>query len=243
MAKTNIGWCDEAINPIRAKFFGRVGHYCEKVSSGCANCYASDMQKRFIMPAFPPASSPIHGMEIIVAKDLLRALERKRKPSRIFLCSMTDLMGHWVTDEMIADILYVCENTPHTFLVLTKRAERLRNFSWPSNFQVGVSVENQAAANHRMDDLLACDAKKKWASYEPALGRVMLHRWLSHLSWVVAGGESGWNHRPAEVEWFEDVESQCDFAGVPFYMKQDSGPRPERQGRIPLELWQRKDVV
>jgi protein gp37 len=55
MGKTSIEWCDHSINPIRARDrqTGACGHYCEMISSGCARCYSSRMQKRFKMPAFP----------------------------------------------------------------------------------------------------------------------------------------------------------------------------------------------
>ena len=77
-AMNSIGWCDFTINPIRARLRGAnavagagagavdaarasskggygsgVGHYCEKISAGCANCYASTSQPRFGMPQFP----------------------------------------------------------------------------------------------------------------------------------------------------------------------------------------------
>ena len=37
-----------------------------------------------------------------------------------------------------------------------------------------------------------------------------------------------------------DVCYQCVHAGVPFYFKQDSGPRPGMQGSAPDELWSYK---
>lgn len=58
MGKTTIEWCDHSVNPIRATVPSNgplgtgVGHYCEKISPGCANCYASALQRRFRMPEF-----------------------------------------------------------------------------------------------------------------------------------------------------------------------------------------------
>ena len=46
MNRTSIEWCTHTVNPIRFrnKETGKVGHYCEKISPGCKNCYASRMQ-------------------------------------------------------------------------------------------------------------------------------------------------------------------------------------------------------
>jgi protein gp37 len=41
--------------------------------------------------------------------------------------------------------------------------------------------------------------------------------------------------------WAEALRGECARAGIPFYMKQDSGPRPDRQGHIPLDLWAIKE--
>jgi len=59
---------------------------------------------------------------------------------------------------------------------------------------------------------------------------------------VIVGGESGAGHRPMEVAWAQSIVGQCDAAGVPVYVKQDSHRYPGRQGRIPDALWTRKQV-
>lgn len=61
------------------------------------------------------------------------------------------------------------------------------------------------------------------------------------IDWVIAGGESGPKHRQADVAWFEALHEQCSAAGVPFFMKQDSGSRAGKQGRIPDGLWDVKE--
>lgn len=62
------------------------------------------------------------------------------------------------------------------------------------------------------------------------------------LDWVIAGGESGADRRPSEVGWQQSLADQCAAAGVPFYEKQDTAFRAGQQGRIPAELWARKEV-
>lgn len=43
------------------------------------------------------------------------------------------------------------------------------------------------------------------------------------LSWVITGGESGANYRPADPDWFRSLRDQCENAGVPFLFKQWEG--------------------
>jgi hypothetical protein len=42
------------------------------------------------------------------------------------------------------------------------------------------------------------------------------------------------------LTWLEDTVKQCQDANVALFVKQDSGPTPGQQGRIPNELWVRQ---
>lgn len=112
------------------------------------------------------------------------------------------------------------------------------------NVWCGVSAENQHWADIRIPSLLATPAAVRFVSCEPLLGPIDLHlprvRVPSHVQgirWVIVGAESGPGHRPMDIVWLESIVSQCRDAGVPVYVKQDSGPRAGQQGRIPDELW------
>ncbi len=61
------------------------------------------------------------------------------------------------------------------------------------------------------------------------------------LDWVVVGGESGAGHRPADPAWIDSIVSQCTAVGVPVFVKQDSGPKPGKQGRLSDATWARKE--
>lgn len=132
---------------------------------------------------------------------------------------------------------------------------------WPLiNVWLGVSVEDQAAADQRIPLLLQCPAAVRWISAEPLLGPLNF-RWapyahqatgqtyreylgrtgsvneyeaLRKLNWVVAGGESGPGARPMHPDWARSLRDQCAAAGVPFLFKQwgEWGPihAPLREG-------------
>ncbi len=121
---------------------------------------------------------------------------------------------------------------------------------WPLlNVWLGVSVEDQAAADERIPWLLDTPAAVRFLSCEPLLGPVALTSlacWRSRdgldggesweqepvvpghmdgLHWVIAGGESGRHARPMDLAWARSLRDQCAAAGVPFFMKQ-LGSRP-----------------
>jgi len=119
------------------------------------------------------------------------------------------------------------------------------SWGWPlPNVHLGVSVEDQKAADLRLPALERTPATVRFISAEPLLGPVNLDRYLFQdragrpsISWVIVGGESGAGARPMELDWVRSLVTQCQNAAVPVFVKQDSGPRPGMQGRIPDELW------
>lgn len=130
MGKTPIEWTDFSINPIRARhrITGAVGHYCEKITAGCKNCYASRLQSRFRMPAFNEQRGD-DNIEVFLDESKLEEVLRRKKPTKYFWCDMTDMFGAWVPDEMIDKCFAVMALTPwHTHQVLTKRPERMREY-------------------------------------------------------------------------------------------------------------------
>lgn len=116
---------------------------------------------------------------------------------------------------------------------------------------LGVSVENQAAADERIPELLRTPAAVRFLSCEPLLGAVDISAWMqacrcggyfsrSHnpsrgcprhevgkrdhqLSWVIAGCESGPGARPCDVAWLRSLRDQCAAAGVHYFLKQAKG--------------------
>jgi protein gp37 len=110
---------------------------------------------------------------------------------------------------------------------------RPKSFEWPlENVQLGVTVENQRAAMARIPLLLKCPASVRFLSCEPLLHPLIIghggyeetNRWTwlndGGLHYVVVGGESGPNARPMHPGWAYSIMCQCQYANVPFFMKQ-----------------------
>jgi protein gp37 len=131
------------------------------------------------------------------------------------------------------------------------------NGAWPlPSVWLGVSVETQKWADLRIPLLHETPAAHRFLSCEPLLGRIELGRhlrcpacaesgWTGRcdrgVEWVIVGGESGPGYRPMDLEWLRLIAVRCDQEGVPVHVKQDSGLRPGRRGRIG-DLWDRKAV-
>jgi protein gp37 len=136
--KTSIEWTDESVNPILARRRDDVqsassvhyqGHYCEKISPGCALCYASRFQVRRHMPAFPSVKGNLEQVEVFFDESRLLDVLKRKKPTKYFWCDMTDMFGSWVPFEWIDKCFAVMALTPHhTHQVLTKRPERMAEY-------------------------------------------------------------------------------------------------------------------
>ena len=115
--------------------------------------------------------------------------------------------------------------------------------NWPlPNVWLGVSVEDQAAADDRIPELLDTPAAVRFLSCEPLLEPVDLEPWLRRvatsgpgwrmtggsamaiadivLDWVIVGGESGPGARPCDLAWIRGIVAQCQAAGVSAFVKQ-----------------------
>ena len=130
MGKTTIEWCDMSVNPVRArhKATGKVGHFCVKVSPGCAHCYSSRMQPRFGMPPFEARYAD--QVEPFFDEHVLDEVVRRKKPTKWFWCDMSDLFGEWVPDLWIDQCFSTMARTPqHTHQILSKRVVRMQTYS------------------------------------------------------------------------------------------------------------------
>lgn len=177
--RTSIEWTDSTWNPVRG---------CSRISSGCVNCYAERVAHRFSGPGKPyEGLTNEHGRwngTVRLVPNLLDQPLRWRKPRRVFVNSMSDLFHESLPYDVILRVFVVMSSLAarrHTFQILTKRAERAAELApklpWSPNVWMGVSVENQAAADERIPHLLQIPAAVRFLSCEPLLGPVELWRW------------------------------------------------------------------
>jgi protein gp37 len=128
--KSAIEWTDATWNPIRARNLrtGKVGWHCEHATTGCEFCYAEGFNKR-LGTGLPFKPGHRKDIELFLDDKMLTQPLRWKKPRMIFVCSMTDLFADFVPDEWIDRMFAVMALSPqHTFQVLTKRPERMREY-------------------------------------------------------------------------------------------------------------------
>lgn len=220
--KSPIEWTEATWNPVTG---------CDKVSPGCAHCYAERMARRLHAMG---QRNYADGFTVRTHAHMLEHPLRWKRPQKIFVNSMSDLFHADVPLEFIEQVFDVMNRASwHQYQVLTKRSERVRELSgrlpWQPQIWMGVSVENQRHA-FRIDDLRKTGASIKFLSLEPLLGPLP-DLDLAGIDWVIVGGESGPGARPMRPEWVAEVHAQCARAGVKFFFKQWGGVFKKRTGR------------
>ena len=215
---SKIEWTDATWNPITG---------CSVTSGGCRLCYAMKLAGGRLKNhpsraglTIDTKNGPVWTGEVRLNHEWLDQPIRWGRQRQVFVCAHSDLFHPDVPDDWIDTIMgvmWAClygrnEQDGHIFQVLTKRAQRMRDYfstdrreAWARaavnhgggtdpdgiwdqvmNFDgphpriwLGVSVEDQAAADERVPLLMDTPAAVRWVSCEPQLGEIDLARWLN----------------------------------------------------------------
>lgn len=203
--KTKIEWTDYSLNPIKGK--------CKM---GCSYCYARKIYDRFKW-----------NPEVRFVREELDKEIKLKKPSKIFLCSTHELLGHWIPADWVIRILAVIRHSKHTYQILTKCPERAKYFNWPPNVWLGATVEKNLYL-WRIRQLLRTNARTKFVSFEPLLSDMkdsinhsyqILSDFFKELDWIILGGQSGPKKFYPPEKWICEMELAADEAGIPIFEK------------------------
>lgn len=229
---TEISWAHATWNPVTG---------CDKVSTGCQNCYAETMTKRWTN-LYPT------GFEVTEWPNRLDQPTHWRKPKIIFVNSMSDLLHDEINYDFLQEIVNSMLAAPqHVYLILTKRQQHIADFNAlvarkynmagliPENIWLGVSAENQYWYDKRVPALIDNWHGYKFLSLEPLLGQIDItsqtqqiptpenpaepEPWLD-INWIITGGESGPKARRVDPGTFYTLKNDCDFLDIPFHFKQ-----------------------
>jgi protein gp37 len=175
-----------------------------------------------------------NGFRITLHDDVVDLPKTWRTPRTIFVNSMSDLFHPDVPLNFIQRVFETMRNCPqHTFQILTKRSDRLRQLAskldWPRNVWMGVSVEDSRVLS-RIDDLRRVPAAIRFLSCEPLIGSLADIN-LRGIHWVIVGGESGPHSRSMDIRWVREIFRACRKHDVPFFFKQWGGVRKHITGR------------
>ena len=244
-----IEWTDWTWNPVAG-----CQHGCrwEMPDGTEAICYAEAVAKGVAQAAYSEGFEHHYWNP-----KRLNEPEKLKDGAKIFMDSMSDLMGHWVKTEEILQVLDVCRRAPqHTFQLLTKNAPRLRQFSFPDNVWAGVSMPPTEMFGRRMSEqqqsayttralrvLQDGTPAIRWMSFEPLSFDVaeIVERHPGALQWAVIGaasnGKKTFQPKREHVEHLLDV---LDKQGVPVFFKgnlewdawREEFPMPPKLGQM-----------
>ena len=234
---TAIQWCDSTENPT----MGCSG--CELWNEHRQSCYAGVLHRRFggvssgYAPSFEEVTTFPGRMQRAARWSDLTGKVRNDKPwlnglpRLIFVSDMSDALSDSVDFDYlkreIIDVVSAEDGARHQWLWLTKRPQRLAEFSrfieqaWPHNLWVATSVTTQKSTSrvkHLLD--VGDENTKRFLSVEPQWESISLEAWLPQIDWVIQGGESGAKAHEFHMEWAESLIAQCKDNDVPYFLKQ-----------------------
>jgi protein gp37 len=215
---TAIEWTDATWNPVTG---------CSKVSPGCAHCYAETLSLRFGWSKKP--WTPENAAEnIVLHPERLDKPKTWRTPRMVFVNSMSDLFHELVSDDYIGRVFHTMRVCPqHTFQVLTKRPERMREWTLEHqpeplpNVWLGTSIENMRWVG-RADVLREVPAAVRFISAEPLLGPL--------VEWMTCGHCWDWSRADCPecegLDRWPSMES-LNLSGIDWLIVGgESGPTP-----------------
>jgi protein gp37 len=212
---------------------------CEKVSPGCAHCYAETLTVNRMGLKVWGANSKRQEVKGIWANVRKWDAEARRRgvDHLVFVMSLGDFMEDHPDANDIRPRAYEAmrQTTNLTFQFLTKRPENYEKFlpaDWLTHpvwkrVWLGTSIENDRHT-FRADILrkVPVPSGVHWLSIEPLLGPLPSLD-LTDIEWAIVGGESGPGFRPMDHAWARDIRDRCARHGIAFFMKQSAAYRTE----------------
>lgn len=233
-----IAWTDSTFSPWEG---------CQRVSPGCANCYA-EARDQWLHSGenWGPTHPRLPHVDSYWNNPLRwdRAAAKSKKVHRVFCASLCDVFEqlrtghpqeHWL-EEQRQRLWALIKSTPNlTWMLLTKRPQNIArmvpenwikepvterwNFGWPHNVWIGTTTENREMFDERVRHLRMIPAGVRFISVEPQLEDLDTVD-LTGIHWVIQGGESGDNARPFDLAWVDSLRQQCAEQGVAYFFKQ-----------------------
>jgi len=214
MNKTKIEYVDRTWNPVTGCLHN------------CPYCYARRFARRFGSGDCrgdyeidrPSIAGPYpYGFAPTFHRYRLDEPQRVKKPRNVFVCSMADLFGEWVSDEWIEKVFEACEKAPrHRYLFLTKNPERYFYFPLPTgDFWYGSTITNDETPYFHSGGY------NTFLSIEPIQSDFRGGGDLVGIKWVIIGAETG-NRKERIIpkrEWIGNIVDRCRAVNIPVFMK------------------------
>ena len=257
---STIEWTEATWNPVTG---------CSVKSPGCKNCYAMRLAGTRLKNhpsreglTQPGPLGPVWTGEVRFNSEWLQQPLQWSRARMIFVCAHGDLFHESVPDEWIDKVFAVMALAEqHTFQVLTKRAERAREYFAHPMRDTLIGVQVSRLHLERTGSPVSCwsglplpnvwlgvsvERRKEWDERVELLRQIDAEvRFVSAeplidslglldlagIHWVIVGGESGPGARPMHPGWVRSIRDQCVAAGTSFFFKQWGQWSPTDRGR------------
>lgn len=194
--RTKIEWCDISWNVVTG------------CNWNCWYCYAKKLFTRF-HKSFEPTFYP----------ERLKELEKLKKPSKIFVCSVSDIFADWTKPEWKEAILNKIKEYPqHTYQLLTKQPQNIdKDYNFRKNIWIGATITKQSEIkNINYIGQVKCGIR--FISFEPLLEDVG-ELDLRHIDWIIIGKLTGSKKIKLEEKWVYNIISQARYFDIPIFIK------------------------
>jgi len=231
---TKIEWCQETVNPLGWGCWG-PGGTAEK-PNWCEYCYAREFAHRGLRDC-----EKCRRFEPHEHFEQLDKLAEWKKPRHIFVQSMGDPFGDWVTDEQLDRITWrMCLTDQHHYTMLTKNPRRAlryfdnepgrRTLAHLPHLMIGTSITGIMNAEER-ERLMALgeirntfEGLRILVSLEPY--QVKVTPGGQEPDWLIIGGRSRTKALPAFQPpdwWITPLRLWMADAGKPIFIKDNAG--------------------
>jgi len=232
MAKTKIDWCDFVWNPV----WGCLNN--------CKFCYARKIAKRFWKVIYKREidflqskfcydgtwtpemiEEKLKNFEPIFLEHRFKQGEPNfpSKPSKIFVNSMSEIY-YWDKLSILRVIETIKKYPKHIFMFLTKFPQVYKNYNFPENCWLGITITDVVNTNGFKYKLLHWYAKNniKFISFEPLLkfdSCDFAHYYMSPPpDWIIVGAQTN-PYKPPKREWVEKIIKAAKKQNVPVFLK------------------------
>ena len=205
---------------------------CHRYSEGCRFCYIHKGDSK----------RNVDTNKIVKTDKFYYPIEKKKNGeykmtpgSLTYLCFRGDFLIEEADEWRKECWKMIKERSDCTFLFLTKRIERLPDVlpdDWNDGYDnviIGVSIENQEAANKRLPIFLKTPIKHRNIICQPLIEKIDIQPYLKGVEYVTVGGESDKNARVLKYDWVLDIREQCIKEKVTFQFRQ-CGTNFEKDG-------------
>jgi protein gp37 len=203
-------------------------HGCRKFSTGCLHCYVYRMDGKFGRDPSRFSLTSAFRLPLETFRGGKKKGSYKLQPDgdAVYTCFSSDFFLE-DADQHRPDAWNAIRLRPDLhFFIPTKRIHRFVDCLPPdwgdgyANVTIACTAENQAMADKRLPLFISLPIRHREIIVEPMLEKMDISPHLSGISHVIAGGESGPEARPCDLQWIISLQRQCKAANVPFRFKQ-----------------------